>query len=445
MGHLVSPRALLRVIWRRLLVIILILAIGMASSVWFALSRPKLFEATAVIQIEAPEVAEQLAGQAMMVNSNSQLDLIQQKLMSRDNMVAVIDRFGLFPGDMPLTEKVFLLRESITIIELVDPTQSWRPDVQPSGLVITVRLDDAQLAADVANDFLNSILTEAQSRSEGRAARTLAFFVSEEARVSEEISQVEAIIAEFKGVNLDSLPDNIASQRERLTRLTDTQIALDQQLIELQTQSDRLREDELERQVALLEQQRSLIAENIARIEEAIAAAPIIERRLSALNRQLEQLNTEYEVVTQRRTEAAMTQLLEEQDQAERFEVLETAIPPEYPVSASRRKIALAGGVATVVFALAAAMLLELSSGKIRTAAQLERQLGVRPVIIIPNLTTRRAKRNRLLKLGAFLIALLGLVWVLIRRFGVELWSMLPIQRLLELLRLPLLRRGARP
>ena len=443
MGHLVSPRALLRVIWRRMLVILLIVAIGFPLSVWFALSRPKLFEATAVIQIEAPEVAEQLAGQAMLVNSNAQLDLIQQKLMSRDNMIAVIDRFGLFEGDMPLTEKVFLLRESVTIIELVDPTQSWRPDVQASGLVITVRLDDAQKAADVANDFLDSILSEAQARSEGRAARTLDFFVAEEARVSTEISQIEAIIAEFKQVNIDSLPDNIASQRERLTRLTDSRIALDQQLIELQTQSDRLREDELQRQIALLEQQRSLIGENIARIEASIAAAPVIERRLSALNRQLDQLGTEYELVTQRRTEAAMTQLLEEQDQAERFEVLETAIPPEYPVSASRRKIAMAGGAATVVIAFVAAILLELSSGKIRTAAQLERQLGVRPVIIIPNLTTREARRKKWIALVAALIALVGVIWALVRRFGSEIIALLPLQRVADAVRLPLTRRGA--
>lgn len=443
MGHLLSPRALLRVFWRHLPMISLVLAIGLPLSVWFALTRPKLFEATAVIQIEAPEVAEQLAGQAMLVNSNSQLDLIQQKLMSRDNMLGVIERFGLFEGDVPVSEKVFLLREAVSIIELVDPAQSWRPDVQPSGLVIMVRLDDPQKAADVANDFLNSILAEAQSRSEGRAARTLEFFIAEEARVSEEIAQVEAIIAEFKQVNIDSLPENIDAQRERLTRLTDSKIALDQQLIELETQSDRLREDERQRQVALIEQQTSLITRNIARIETSIAAAPAIERRLSGLSRELAQLNTEYEVVTQRRTEAAMTQLLEEQDQAERFEVLETAIPPEFPVSASRRKIAMAGGAATVVVALGLAFLLELSSGKIRTADQLERQLGVRPVIVIPNLSTDQDRTRRRFSMVALLLATVALIWALVRRFGSGLFGMMPMERLAELPRMAPSRRRA--
>ena len=198
MGHLASPRGILRMIFRRLPLILLIIAIGWPASIWFALSRPKLYEATAVIQIETAQVAEQLAGQAMQVGADNQLELIKQKLMSRDNLIAMIDEFGLFVGDMPITEKVFLLREAATIFELVDQSQGWRPDLTPSGLVILVRLDDAEKAAAVANSFLDSIVEEARARSEGRAARTLEFFVAEEARVSTEIGQVEAVIADFK-------------------------------------------------------------------------------------------------------------------------------------------------------------------------------------------------------------------------------------------------------
>ena len=442
MGHLASPRGILRMIFRRLPLILLIIAIGWPASIWFALSRPKLYEATAVIQIETAQVAEQLAGQAMQVGADNQLELIKQKLMSRDNLIAMIDEFGLFAGDMPITEKVFLLREAATIFELVDQSQGWRPDLTPSGLVILVRLDDAEKAAAVANSFLDSIVEEARARSEGRAARTLEFFVAEEARVSTEIGQVEAVIADFKQVNVASLPEGLAAQRERLTRMVEQQIEIDQALIALETSSERLREDERERQRTLLAQQRALIAGNIAEIEAALAAAPEIERRLSALDRQLEQLNTEYAVITQRRTEAAMNQLLEEQDQAERFEVLETAIVPEFPITASRRKIAAAGGAATVMLALAAALLAELAGGKIRTAAQLEAQLGVRPVIVVPNLTTRGQRLRRRLAFLAILAAILGGLWTLLRMFGSELATRLPFLRSAEPLRLPVSNSG---
>ena len=439
MGHLASPRGFLRMIFRRMPLILAIVIAGCMASVWFALSRPKLFEATAVIQIETPQVAEQLAGQAMAAGAENQLELIKQKLMSRDNMIAVIDEFGLFEGNMPITEKVFLLRESVTIFELLDQSQSWRPDIHPSGLVILVRLDDAEKAAAVANNFLDSIVDEARARSEGRAARTLEFFVAEEARVSTEIEEVEAIIAEFKQVNVASLPEGLASQRDRLTRMVESQIEIDQQLIALETSSDRLRDDERDRQRALLNQQRTLISDTITDIETALAAAPEIERRLSALSRQLEQLNTEYEVVTQRRTEAAMNQQLEEQNQAERFEVLETAIVPEFPITASRRKIALAGGMAAVALALAAAVVAELAGGRIRTASQLEAQLGVRPVIVVPTLETRSRRRRRRFGILALIAALLAAIWGIIRAGGSELLTRLPWQRVGSALRL----RGA--
>lgn len=406
MSQLTSPRYLIRMLWRRLPVILLVLMVGLPASIWFALQQPRLFEATAVIQIEAPQVAEQLTGAAQMTTSaDSQLDLIQQKLMSRDNLATIAERFGLFQTES-VSLQVGFLREAVTIVKLIDQSQTWRPDVQPSGLAITVRLGDSEQAAAVANEFVREILEEAQARSEGRAARTLDFFVSEEARVSAEILAVEARLAEFKRVNSAALPEGLSAQRDRLTRLVESQIDLDQQLIELQTSSDRLRDDELARQTDLLQQQRGLITQNISEIEAALSGAPEVERQLNALDRELEQLNAEFVVITSRRTEAAMTQLLESQDQAERFTILETAVPPEIPVSASRKKLAMAGGIVSLIVALGLALSLETLNTSIRTADQLEAQLGVRPVIVVPNLRTRKRGLRRG---GGWVFALMGL------------------------------------
>ena len=63
----------------------------------------------------------------------------------------------------------------------------------------------------------------------------------------------------------------------------------------------------------------------VAVVEMARAKAPEVERVVSLMSRQLEQLQAEYQTVTTRRTEAAMARQLESQDQFERFEVLEHA------------------------------------------------------------------------------------------------------------------------
>lgn len=430
MGQITTMSDVFGVLRRRAGLIALVLMIGLPAAVLYALSRPQLFEASAVIQIEAPQVAATSPAQAAPVSqADIQLDLIQQKLMSRDVLSGIISKFGLFPAEMPLVEQVAQLRDAVTITKLVDPAQAYQPNVQPSGLSITVRLPDAQQAADVANELLAGILAEAQSRSQARASRTLAFFEAEEARIGAEIDAAEAEFARFKEANGASLPDGIIGQRDQQSRLVQSRIALGQQIIELQTSADRLREDVVIRQNTLLEQQRDLIDQNIATIQQALDAAPEVQRQYSAFDRQLGQLQEEFRVITTRRTEAAMNQLLETQDQAARFEVLETAIVPEYSVSASRKKLAIAGAILSGMLALGLAFGVEMVNPAIRTAAQLERQLGVQAVIVIPHLTNRNTARLRWLGWLVWIAAICGAAILALRgRFGAIIDS-LPFQQ----------------
>ena len=429
MGQITTLSDVMRLLRRRLWLIVLVVAVGLPAAVFYALSRPQLFEATAVIQIEAPQVAATSVTQpAQALQGDTQLDLIQQKLMSRDVLTGIIAKFGLYPGDMPLVQQVALLRGSVAITKLVDPAQAFQPNAQPSGLVITVRLPVAQQAADVANEFLADILAAAQSRSEDRASRTLAFFEAEEARVSAEIDASEAEFARFKESNGASLPDGVIGLRDQQSRLVQSRIALDQQIIELQTNADRLRDDEVTRQNTLLEQQRGLIDQNIATLQAALDAAPEVQRQYSAFDRKLGQLQEEFRVITTRRTEAAMNQLLETQDQSARFEVLETAIVPEYSVSASRRKLAVVGAVLSGMLALALAFAVDMLNPAIRTAAQLERQLGVQAVIVVPHLTSRNTRRTKWLGRLALLAAVVAAGAIALRgRFGAVLDN-LPLQ-----------------
>ena len=164
----------LRMFRRRALIMAVVVVCGCIMSLLYALNRPAIYEATAVIQIEAPQVAASVPGSGTITTSNNRnrLKLIEQKLMSRDSVLAVVDKFDLFGGaSLPDSEKVANLREAVQILELIDPSQAWRSDVQPSGLVITARLGDAQQAADIANEFLAQVLVEGKKRSESQAIK----------------------------------------------------------------------------------------------------------------------------------------------------------------------------------------------------------------------------------------------------------------------------------
>ncbi|MCG7494056.1 Wzz/FepE/Etk N-terminal domain-containing protein [Thalassobius sp. Cn5-15] len=395
MSSLISPSSLYRILCRRALLIIATMICGSILSVLFALNRPAVYEASAVIQIEAPQVSTALQGAGTAIvssNNRNRLKLIEQKLMSRDSVLAVVEKFDLFnrSADLTQAEKVTALRESVEIVELIDPSQAWRTDVQPSGLVITARLEDPEQAADVANELLAQVLVEGKKRSEGQTTQTLAFFEAEEARISAAMDALEIEFARYKEQHADSLPSVITDQREQLALLRQNQLTLENRLIQIETSSERLRTDERVRQAEVLRQQIALVNERIAGIERALAGAPEVERVFTLLARQSAQLQTEYQQITQRRTEAAMARQLESQDQFERFEVLETALVPEYAVTSRKFKIVLAGCIASVFGALGLALLIELLSPVLRTSRHVEQALDVRPVVIIPHLRTPR-------------------------------------------------------
>jgi uncharacterized protein involved in exopolysaccharide biosynthesis len=111
------------------------------------------------------------------------------------------------------------------------------------------------------------------------------------------------------------------------------------------------------------------------------------------LERSRARLQDEYTAVTTRRADAAMSQVLENSAQSERFEVLEAALVPEHPISTSRRELAMSGVLMSVLLAIGAALGLEWISPHLRTSAQIERTLGIRPVIVIPDLRVPRARR----------------------------------------------------
>ncbi|WP_425039929.1 Wzz/FepE/Etk N-terminal domain-containing protein [Primorskyibacter sp. S187A] len=418
MNQFGSVRDILKTLRRRAALILLITAIGCAVSVYVVLQQPKLYETTAVVQIEQAQIVDARTGRT---DAALKLQLMEQRMMARDNLIEIIEDYDLFAdSDLSMALKVVRLRESAELTAITDAAQPWDPNANPTGLMIKVSMNDPQQAADVANELLARIVDQGQSRSARSARETLAFFDAEEQRLAADITDLEREMAEFKQVNADSLPEAVAAQRAQLSTLAQSDLEIERQLIEIQSNTRRARSG-VEEQMALLEQQRAAVRARIAAADAAIASAPQVEQELSILDRRLTQLQEQYSVVTRRRAEAETANALLDQDQTERFEVLETALVPEYPVSRSRKKLAIAGGVFSLVVATGAAFLVEILNPVIRTSAQLERAVGMQAVVSIPNVMTARERRRRsllyVLTLGGLLTALPLLIVALRERW----------------------------
>ncbi|MET4129020.1 Wzz/FepE/Etk N-terminal domain-containing protein [Roseovarius sp. MBR-6] len=418
MSSITSVSGILRLLRRRLWLILVVTLVGCVLSVAFALSRPHVFQATAVIQIETPQVDPSTSAQLVATDARLRLQLIEQRLMARDHVIAMIEKHGLFANnpDWPLDEKVFRLRSSARIEPITVGVPGYAPQAAtPSGLRVTVALDNPDKAAAVANDFVAAVLAQNRERRLASVRETLSFFTTEEARVNSDIAALEARIVEFKRANAEALPEAIASQRLELASLRETLLSIQREIVTLETQISRQRQEVFARQVEQLSEQRDLVTARMTEIEQAIAAAPRVERELGALDRDLTQLQDQLGTITRARVEAEMASVLENRQQQERFEVLETAVPPVTPISASRKKLAAAGGVASLLLAVGLALALEILNPKLRTATQMQDELDIIPVVTIPVVRLRHERRARALRIAATVIAALLVLPLLVR------------------------------
>lgn len=402
MGQIQSIEELIGLILRRRWLIISITLLGMIAAVIYAKTRPDVFETAAVIQIQGAAVTEAPEGTAPVASGAAQvLQTIEQRLTTRENLIAMIDRHGLF-ADLPtlsIDSKIMLLRQAVTF-QAVDSAagETFGQNRSISAILIYAKLGNADLAARVANDFAQGILDQSAAGQRERADQNVAFFKEEEARIWKDITALETEIVAYKNANAAALPTLRDARRDELAGFDDDLRQVDQDRVALAgeravieqkqnlRETDRRRLDEIAAQSGVLDAQIAAITARRDAIQTALAATPEVERVLNGYDRRLTQLQDQYDVVTQRMAEAQTTQRLAERQQAERFTLLERAITPEHPLGNGGKKIAIAGSIVSLLGALALAFLLDLAKPVVRTAAQMQRQLDLQPVICIPEM-----------------------------------------------------------
>lgn len=407
MGQIQSIDELLSLLLRRRWVIIAVTVLGIAASAIFAKTRPDTYQAASVIQVEMPTVTG--ADGATASGSAQVLQAIQQRLTTREALIAMIDRHGLF-ADLPalsIDQKIDLLRGSIQFQNVAaEGGQGFGQPTGVSAIIIYARLGDAEQAARVANDLAQGILDQSAAAQRDRTDTNVTFYTEEESRLWQEISALEAEVEAYKTANDTALPSIRDSRRDELVSLDDDQRAAAQEKLALEAEvaaiqdSGTLRETDrrqlttLQSQIAVLERQLSALSSRRDRIEADLAKAPEVDRVLGNYDRKLTLLQGQHDVAATNLAAAQTAQKLAERQQAERYTMLERAVTPEYPMGGGGKKIAVAGAMASLLAALGLAFALDLMRPVVRTAAQMERQLDLRPVITIPELTQLRPQAS---------------------------------------------------
>ncbi|MEP2987046.1 MAG: Wzz/FepE/Etk N-terminal domain-containing protein [Sulfitobacter sp.] len=408
---------------RRAGMIITIILLGCAASVFAALSMPHVYQSSEVIQVKLPEITNSLAPSTVEGSSVQRLQLIEQQLMARGNLIEIIEKYDLY-ADLPalrMSEKVNLLRSSVTITGVAGPERDERyvPQISVMGVMtpqegdgarisvmtFTVEMSDPADAQALAREFSERTreLSAAQRREQTR--ETLEFFQQQEENLIREIAEVEAKRVDFRVANDLTLEGSLVFRQAEIASLNEAILALDREIIATRMSRDRATPDaraatierekaELSATLESLTAQRNALEEQREALISSLQNSPEVDRELTRFERRLAQLQGQLEVITARRNEAEVGFRLEVDGRGETLTTLEKAELPEYPIASPRKKMAAIGGLASVALALIAAFLLELRRPVIRSAALMERETGLIPVVSIPDLSPREKRRT---------------------------------------------------
>lgn len=408
MGQIQSLEEFIGLLLRRRWLILTIALVGALAAAFYAKSRPDTYETAAVIQIEVPTVQGGDATGARSPAASQLLQAIEQRLTTRENLTAVIERHALY-ADLPslsMDRKIGLLRSAISF-QGVDSAagQTYGQPRNISAILVFARMDDPETAARVANDFAQGILDQSSTAQRDRADQNVAFFREEVARIGAEIARLDSEIAAYKNANSGALPALRDARRDELVSLETEMRHLEQERSALAGQTEQIRAkntlretdrralEDLSAQIGVLDVQLSGMTERRNAIEADLSTSPEVERVLAGYERSLSGLQSQYDTAMARMADAEVAARLAERQQAERFTLLERAIVPEASLGGGNRKLAVAGALGSLIAGLVVAFVLDLLNPVVRTAAQMERQLDLRPVVSIPEVGPKARKR----------------------------------------------------
>jgi len=383
---------------------VLVVMLGFAV---VAIQRP-IYRAEGKILVQSPEIPPDLVHPTITEVANERVQVIQQRITARDNLMAVVNKFNLFPRErqwMSGTELLDLIRSRMVIKPVELDEQATVPGNPTIAFTLSFDYEVPSVAAAVANEFLTSILSEDANTRTNNAAETTRFLEREVKRLE---GEHDAVVAQIESAKTQ--PNREQTQSEETTaKVRDLAQA----------------EADLEQASAVYSDEYPVVKnlkKKVALLKRAIAAAPqqaqaastdgtasndvnllVLKRREADLSQTLEDENRKL-------TTARLGESMERGQQGERLQVIEQPSLPSKPVRPQKLKwfavaFALAGMIGAGSVAAA-----EMLDGSIRGSRDLYRVVDRHLIVTIPYLSTPgeqyRKRRNLILLCMALIIVL---------------------------------------
>jgi polysaccharide chain length determinant protein (PEP-CTERM system associated) len=202
------------VFMRRIHYFIIISALVTAAALAAAFLLPPSYDAKSILLVESSVIPNQLAAPTIQTGALEQLQVIEQRLMTRANLLDIAKRLKVFENldKMPPDDIVQGMRDHTKITKRAGKDQA-------TAMEIAFNADAGQIAAGVVNEYVTLILKENLALRTERAGQTLEFFQQEVESLGTALSEQSAKIVDFQNRNADALPNTLNFRLNQQTML----------------------------------------------------------------------------------------------------------------------------------------------------------------------------------------------------------------------------------
>ncbi|WP_424974802.1 GumC family protein [Dinoroseobacter sp. S124A] len=230
-----SINYLLSVFWRRFPIFILVAGLSIVASAFVAKQLPTRYEASARLLLEAGQIPDELVTTLSNTGAQEQLEVVQQRLLTRANLLDIADRFDVFPNASEMSpDEIVRSMRAKSVIRLTTGRN------RATLMSLSFTDDVAQTTSDVVNEYVTLIQREDSRLRTSRASNTEEFFKQEVERLSEEVDERTAAMRQFRSENIGALPETFQFRLERLADLQERSTTYTRDILILNEQRKQL-------------------------------------------------------------------------------------------------------------------------------------------------------------------------------------------------------------
>jgi polysaccharide biosynthesis transport protein len=224
MNQMLSPAYLLSVVRRRALYVLIPLILGVAATVGIVMSLPAIYTSKATILVESQQIPADLVRSTITALASERLQVIEQRIMARDNVLEIARKY-----------KLFAKQPNLSITDLVEKVKA-RIKIEQTNLGVKGGRgsDRLTVAFAVSYELVTSILGEDVKARTGLASETSRFLEKEVSRLSLALADVETRLGEARLQNLEALPEKLQFNMNQLEKTQKSMVDIERQLLSIE-------------------------------------------------------------------------------------------------------------------------------------------------------------------------------------------------------------------